>query len=109
MKFNIKTDLITKISTDVITLAVDDKNRIIDSSNLNKKTISYLNNVLALGDISEKLGSARVVFGDHFYPKVLLIRIGNQEKLTPNQLYNSILSISDEITYAISYVVLERI
>ena len=97
MKFNIKTDLITKISTDVITLAVDDKNRIIDSSNLNKKTISYLNNVLALGDISEKLGSARVVFGDHFYPKVLLIRIGNQEKLTPNQLYNSILSISDEL------------
>ena len=97
MKVNIKTDLVTNISSDVITLGVDDKNQLIDSSRLDKKTVSYLNNVIALGDISEKLGSVRVVHGDHFYPKVLLIRIGNPKKLTPNQFYNAILSVANEL------------
>jgi len=97
MKVNIKTDLISKISTDVITLGVDDKNHIIDSARLDKKTVSYLNNVLVLGDLSEKLGSVRVVHGDHFYSKVLLIRIGNPKKLAPNQLYAAILSIANEL------------
>jgi predicted secreted protein len=64
MKVNIKTDLVTNISSDVITLGVDDKNQLIDSSRLDKKTVSYLNNVIALGDISEKLGSVRVVHGN---------------------------------------------
>ena len=77
MKVNIKTDLITNISSDVITLGVDDKNQIIDSSKLDKKTVSYLNNILVLGDLSATLSSARVVHGDYFYPKVLLIRIGD--------------------------------
>lgn len=97
MKINIKTDLITKISCDIITLGIDDKNRIIDSSKLNKKTVSYLNNVLALGDISEKFGSARVVHGDQFYPKVLLIRIGNPKTLASDQLYSVILTIANEL------------
>ena len=97
MKINIKTDLITKISSDIITLGIDDRNRIVDSSKLNKKTVSYLNNVLALGDISEKFGSARVVHGDHFYPKVLLIRIGNPKTLTSDQLYSVILTIANEL------------
>ncbi len=97
MKVNIKTDSITNISSDVITLGVDDKNQLIDSSTLNNKTVSYLNNVIALGDISEKLGSTRVVHGDNFYPKVLLIRIGNPKKLTPNQFYNVILSVANEL------------
>ena len=97
MKVNIKTDLITNISSDVITLGVDDKNQIIDSSKLNNKTVSYLNNILVLGDLSERLGSSRVVHGDHFYSKVLLIRIGNPKKLTPTQFYSAILSISNEL------------
>mgnify|MGYP000049981590 FL=1 len=97
MKVNIKTDSITKISSDVITLGVDDKNQIIDSSKLDKKTINYLNNVLALGDISEQVGSTRVVHGDHFYPKVLLIRMGDPKKITPNQFYSAILSVANEL------------
>jgi len=97
MKVNIKTDLITNISSDVITLGVDDKNQIIDSSKLDKKTVSYLNNILVLGDLSATLSSARVVHGDYFYPKVLLIRIGDPKKLTPNQFYSAILTIADEL------------
>ena len=97
MKVNIKTDLITKISSDVITLGVDDKNQIINSSKLDRKTVSYLSNILALGDIPEKLGSAIVIHGDHFYPKVILIRIGNPKNLTSNQFYNVVLTIAEEL------------
>ena len=42
MKVNIKTDLITKIPSDVITLGIDAKNQTMDSVGLDKKTVNYI-------------------------------------------------------------------
>ena len=44
MKFTIKTDLITKIPADIITLAVNDKNQILCEKQIDALTLKHLNN-----------------------------------------------------------------
>ena len=97
MKVNIKSDLITKIPSDVITIGVSDKNQVIDSLKIAKKTLVYLNSVLTIGDLSEKIGSAIVIYGDDFYKKILLVRVGDPKKLSATQFYNLILSIANQL------------
>jgi leucyl aminopeptidase len=97
MKVNIKTDLITKIPSDVITLGIDAKNQTMDSVGLDKKTVNYIKAVLVLGDLSEKVGSTMIVYGDHFYPKILLVRVGDPKLLTANLFYSAVLSMANKL------------
>ena len=72
MKFTIKTDLITKIPADIITLAVNDKNQILCSKQIDTSTLKHLNNILKLGDLNERTGSTLLVHGTTKYSRAIL-------------------------------------
>ena len=63
MKFTIKTDLITKIPADIITLAVNGKDQILCETQIDTLTLKHLNNILKLGDLHESTGSTLLIHG----------------------------------------------
>jgi len=87
MKFTIKTDLITKIPADIITLAVNDKSQILCGKQIDALTLKYLNNILKLGDLDERTGSTLLVHGATKYSRVILLRIGAPTDLTPKEFF----------------------
>ena len=97
MKFTIKTDLITKIPADIITLAVNDKNQILCSKQIDTSTLKHLNNILKLGDLNERTGSTLLVHGTTKYSRAILLRIGVHSDLTPKEFFKGIASVSDEL------------
>ena len=98
MKFTIKTDLITKIPADIITLAVTDKNQILCGTQIDVLTLKHLNNILKLGDLSARTGSTLLVHGATKYSRVILLRIGAHADLTPKEFFKGIVSTSKELS-----------
>ena len=98
MKFTIKTDLITKIPADIITLAVNDKNQILCEKQIDALTLKHLNNILKLGDLYKSTGSTLLVHGATKYSRVILLRIGAPTDLTPKEFFNAIVSASNELS-----------
>jgi leucyl aminopeptidase len=98
MKFTIKTDLITKIPADIITLAVNDKNQILCEKQIDALTLKHLNNILKLGDLHKSTGSTLLVHGATKYSRVILLRIGAPTDLTPKEFFNAIVSASNELS-----------
>jgi leucyl aminopeptidase len=98
MKFTIKTDLITKIPADIITLAVNDKSQILCGKQIDALTLKYLNNILKLGDLDERTGSTLLVHGATKYSRVILLRIGNSADLTPKEFFKAIVGASNELS-----------
>ena len=97
MKFTIKTDLITKIPADIITLAVNDKNQILCGKHIDALTLKHLDNILKLGDLSNITGSTLLIHGDTKYSRVILLRIGVQADLTPKEFFKGIVGASKEL------------
>jgi leucyl aminopeptidase len=97
MKFTIKTDLITKIPADIITLAVNDKNQILCGQQIDALTLKHLNNILKLGDLHKSTGSTLLVHGAIKYSRVILLRIGAPVDLTPKEFFKAIVSASNEL------------
>ena len=98
MKFTIKTDLITKIPADIITLAVNDKHQILCGKQIDALTLKHLNNILKLGDLHETTGSTLLVHGDTKYSRVILLGIGAPTDLTPKEFFKAIVSASNELS-----------
>ena len=98
MKFTIKTDLITKIPADIITLAVNDKDQILCGKQIDVLTLKHLNNILKLGDLHESTGSTLLIHGATKYSRVILLRIGAPTDLTPKEFFNAIVSASNELS-----------
>ena len=98
MKFTIKTDLITKIPADIITLAVNDKNQILCGKQIDVLTLKHLNNILKLGDLHESTGSTLLIHGATKYSRVILLRIGAPTDLTPKEFFKAIVSASNELS-----------
>ena len=88
MKFTIKTDLITKIPADIITLAVNDKNQILCEKQIDASTLRHLHNILRLGDLNERTGSTLLVHGANKDSRIIILRIGAQQDLTPKEFFN---------------------
>ncbi len=97
MKFTIKTDLITKIPADIITLAVNDKNQILCGKQIDSVTLKHLNNILRLGDLSDIAGSTLLVHSAPIYSRIILVRIGIHSALTPKEFFKVIASVSNEL------------
>jgi len=97
MKFTIKTDLITQIPADIITLAVNDKNQILCGKQIDALTLKHLNNILKLGDLSARTGSTLLVHGATKYSRVILLRIGVHADLTSKEFFKGIVSVSNEL------------
>jgi len=98
MKFTIKTDLITKIPADIITLAVNDKDQILCGKQIDVLTLKHLNNILKLGDLHESTGSTLLIHGATKYSRVILLRIGAPTDLTPKEFFKAIVSASNELS-----------
>lgn len=97
MKFTIKTDLITQIPADIITLAVNNKNQILCAKQIDTLTLKHLNNILKLGDLAERIGSTLLVHGATKYSRIILLRIGVQGNLHPKEFFKGIVSVSNEL------------
>ena len=97
MKFTIKTDLITKIPADIITLAVNDKNQILCGKQIDSATLKHLNNILRLGDLTNIAGSTLLVHSAPKYSRIILVRIGVHSALTPKEFFKVIASVSNEL------------
>ena len=98
MKFFIKTDLITKIPADIITLAVNDINQILCAKQIDASTLKHLSNILNLGDLSKKPGSTLLIHGSEKYSRIILLRIQSQESLTPKEFFKAIVSVSNKLS-----------
>ena len=97
MKFTIKTELISKIPADVITLAVNDKNQILCEKQIDAVTLKHLNNILRLGDLNKRTGSSLLVHGVNKYSRIILLRIGVHADLTPKEFFKGIVNVSNEL------------
>ena len=97
MKFTIKTDLITKISADIIILAVNDKNQILCEKQIDAVTLKHLNNILRLGDLNKRTSSSLLVHGVNKYSRIILLRIGVHADLTPKEFFKGIVNVSNEL------------
>ena len=94
MKFQFKSDLIKKIPADIIILAVSDKNQILNNSSLDKPLVSKLNNIIKTGDLSNKVGDTLITHSVEQYSRVILLRVGDQKKLTAKSFFNSLEKIT---------------
>jgi len=99
MKFTIKTDLITMIPADIITLAVNDKNQLLCGKQIDPSTLKHLDSILKLGDLSATSGSTLLVHGAIKYSRVILLRIGVHADLTPKEFFKGIVSVSKELNH----------
>ena len=103
MKFQFKSDLIKKIQADIIILAVSDKNQILNSSDLDKPLVSKLKYIIKIGDLSSKVGDILITHSVEQYSRVILLRVGDQKKLTSKSFFNSLEKIPtliDRFKYA---------
>ena len=94
MKFQFKSDLIKKIQADIIILAVSDKNQILNSNDLDKPLVSKLKNIIKIGDLSSKVGDMLITHSVEQYSRVILLRVGDQKKLTSKSFFNSLEKIA---------------
>ena len=94
MKFQFKSDLIKKVQADIIILAVSDKNQILNNSSLDKPLVSKLNNIIKTGDLSNKVGDTLITHSVEQYSRVILLRVGDQKKLTAKIFFNSLEKIT---------------
>ena len=94
MKFQFKSDLIKKIQADIIILAVSDKNQILNSSDLDKPLVSKLKYIIKIGDLSSKVGDILITHSVEQYSRVILLRVGDQKKLTSKSFFNSLEKIA---------------
>jgi len=97
MKFAIKTDLISKLQADIITLAVNDKNQILCEKQIDPSTIKHLKGILKLGDLSNKTGSTLLIHGSNKYSRTILLRVNSLETLTPKELFKGISNLSNDL------------
>ena len=98
MKFNIKSDLIHDISADIIILAVDDKNQIIQRPKIPAATLSLLSKIMNGNDLKQEVGSVTVVHGDITFNRVMLVRTGSAKQFDAEALIKIVGRVSNTIS-----------
>ena len=86
MKFNIKTDSIIDISADIIIIAVNDKNQIINKSKLKPSCTTYLSNIISSKDLLGDVGSILLVHGSKDFERIILVRTGDTNTFSYKKL-----------------------
>ena len=104
MKFNIKTDSIKDISADIIILAVNDKNQIINKSGLATTISTYISNILKSDDLLTDIGSILLVHGSKDFDRIILVRVGNEKAFGCKNLVN----IMSQVTLAIKKLKIKK-
>jgi leucyl aminopeptidase len=97
MKFIIKkNDLKTQLS-DVLTIAVNNQNKILNLSDFDSKLITNLKKVLFLGDLGSKINSTLLVHTYNEPSRILLVNVGDEKKLDPNALVKIFTSVASAL------------
>ena len=86
MKFNIKTDSIMDISADIIIIAVNDKNQIINKSKLKPSCTTYLSNIISSKDLHGDIGLLLLAYGSKDFERIILVRTGDTNTFSYKKL-----------------------
>jgi len=86
MKFQLKSDSISKLSADIIILAVNKNNQLCSSLSLSKTLQDALNLIIKLDDLPKNTGSINIehIHGD--FKRTCFVRIQNQDSLDEEDL-----------------------
>ena len=89
MKFQLKSDSISKLSADIIILAINKSNKLCSSLSLNKSFQDNLNLIIKLDDLSKDTGSVNIEHIHGAFKRVCFVRIQNQDSFTEEDLLKS--------------------
>jgi leucyl aminopeptidase len=86
MKFQLKSDSISKLSADIIILAINKSNKLCSSLSLSKPFQDDLNLIIKLDDLSKDTGSVIIEHMQGAFKRVCFVRIQNQDSLSEEDL-----------------------
>ena len=87
MKFQLKSDSISKLSADIIILAINKSNELCSSLSLSKFIQDDLNLIIKLDDLAKDAGSVNIAhMHDGSFKRVCFVRIQNQNSLDEEEL-----------------------
>ncbi len=88
MKFQLKSDSISKLSADIIILAINKSNELCSSLSLSKFIQDDLNLIIKLDDLSKDAGSVNIAhMHDGAFKRVCFVRIQKQDSLDEEGLF----------------------
>ena len=89
MKFQIKSDSISKLSADIIILVVNGRNKLCSSLGLSKIHQDNLNSIIKLDDIPQATGSVNIAPIQGAFKRVCFVRIQDQDDFGEEDLLKS--------------------
>jgi len=111
MKFIIKKNDLRMQLSDVVTIAVNNKNKILNLSGFDSKLITNLKKVLSLGDLGSKINSTLLVHTHNEPSRILLVNVGDEKKLDSNALvkiFSSVASTLKNINFKTHNIFIEQ-
>ena len=89
MKFQLKSDSISKLSADIIILAVNKSDQLCSSLSLSKTLQDALNLIIKLDDLPKNTGSINIEHMNGEFKRTCFVRIQNQDSLDEEDLLKS--------------------
>ena len=89
MKFQVKSDSISKLSADIIILAINKNNKLCSSMSLSKPLQDALNLIIKLDDLPKDTGSINIEHFQEAFKRVCFVRIQNQDSVDEEDLLKS--------------------
>jgi leucyl aminopeptidase len=89
MKFQLKSDSISKLSADIVILAVNKSNQLCSSLSLSKTLQDALNLIIKLDDLPKNTGSINIEHMSGKFKRTCFVRIQNQDSLDEEDLLKS--------------------
>ncbi len=111
MKFIIKKNDLKMQLSDVVTIAVNNQNKILNLSGFDSKLITNLKKVLSLGDLGSKINSTLLVHTHNQPSRIILVNVGDEKKLNSNALvkiFSSVASILKNINFKTHHIFIEQ-
>ena len=111
MKFIIKKNDLKMQLGDVVTIAVNNQNKILNLSGFDNKLITNLKKVLSLGDLGSKINSTLLVHTNNEPSRILLVNVGDEKKLDANALvkiFSSVASTLKNINFKTHNIFIEQ-
>ena len=97
MKFQLKSDSISKLSADIIILAINKNNKLCSSLRLSKSFQDNLNLIIKLDDLSKDTGSVNIAHMPGAFKRVCFVRIQHQDSFDEEDLFKSAKNIFKSI------------
>jgi len=89
MKFQLKSDSISKLSADIIILALNKSNKLCPSLSLSKTLQDAINLIIKLDDLPKNTGSINIEHMHGEFKRTCFVRIQNQDNLDEEDLLKS--------------------